>query len=127
MAVSFATLAAVTVTVVLLSTAITYVTVLYLHLPFAAVLAAMIVVGLLNAVLRTAIVSNVQEVRSAYVKRPAFEIAGVTPEETASLFVAYLAIALIQLYILQSRFTLRERAIIVMVTGASNALFRNLL
>jgi hypothetical protein len=127
MAVSYATLAAVTVTVVLLSTAITYVTVLYLHLPFAAVLAAMIVVGLLNAVLRTAIISNLQEVRSAYVKRPAFEIPGVTPEETASLFVAYLAIALIQLFILQSRFTLRERAIIVMVTGASNAIFRNLL
>lgn len=124
---SFATLAAVTALLVLLSTAITYVAVLYLHLPFAAVLAAMIVVGLLNAVLRTAIVSNVQEVRSAYVKRPAFEIAGITPEETAFLFVAYLAIALTQLYILQSRFTLRERAIVVTVTGASNVLFRNLL
>lgn len=127
MALSFTALATVAVIVFALSTAITYVTVLYLRLPFAGVLAAMVVVGVLNAILRTAALSNFEEVTGASVKHPAFALDGVTADETTFLFVTYLAVGIAQLLILQSRFTLRERWMIVSVTGISNVLFRNLL
>lgn len=124
---SFTALAATAVTVFILSTVITYVAVLYLHLPFAGILAAMAVVGVLNAILRTAVLSNFEEVTGASVKHPAYTFDGATTRETAFLFVTYLAVGLTQLIILQSRFTFRERSLIVVVTSASNVLFRNLL
>lgn len=120
-------LATVAVAIFVLSTAITYVAVLHLHLPFAGVLVAMAVVGVLNAILRTAVLSNFEEVTGASVKHPAYAFDGATARETAFLFVTYLAVGLAQLVLLQSRFTLRERSLIVAVTGASNVLFRNLL
>lgn len=125
---SFATLASIAILVVILTTAITYVTVVHLQLPLTEVLAAMVVVGILNAILRTAIVSNLQEVRGVSVKHPAYALAnGATVEETGFLFAAYLMIGIAQFIILQPRFTLKERTMIVAVTGASNVLFRNLL
>lgn len=127
MALSFTALATVAVAVFVLSTAITYVTVVYLRLPFAGVLAAMVVVGVLNAVLRTAALSNFEEVTGAYVRRPAFALDGVTADETTFLFVTYIAVGIVQLLILQSRFTLDERWMIVGATGTSNVLFRTLL
>jgi hypothetical protein len=127
MALTFAALASVATLLIVLSTAITYITVVLLDLPFAAVLVAMAVVGVLNAVLRTAVLSNFEEVRGASVKHPAYAVAGATPEEIATLFVAYLITALVQFLLLRSRFNLQERTTIVIVTGASNILFRNLL
>lgn len=120
---AFATVAAL---LFVLSIAITYVAVV-LDLPFAAVLAAMAIVGILNAILRTAVLSNFEEVRGASVKHPAYAVAGATSEETATLFVAYLITALVQFLLLRSRFNFQERTAIVIVTGASNALFRTLL
>jgi hypothetical protein len=126
MALSFTTLAAVATVIITLSITITYVTVLYLRLPFAAVVAAMVVVGLLNAVLRTAVITNL-EGATGRSYTPALQVTGITDEEAGFLFVAYTAVAILQLYILQHRFTLRERMSILAITGISNAFFRTLL
>jgi hypothetical protein len=132
MALSFIALASVAVLLVLLSTTITYLSVITLQLPFVGVLAAMIVVGVLNAVLRTAVLSNFRSEERPASSAPhpvasATKLTNATPEEVAFLFVAYLLTAIAQFFILRSRFTLHERTVIIGVTGASNALFRNLL
>lgn len=58
MVLSFTALASVAILLVVLSTTITYVSVITLNLPFLGVLAAMVVVGVLNAILRRTVISN---------------------------------------------------------------------
>ena len=151
MVLSFTALASVAILLVVLSKTITYVSVITLNLHFLGVLAAMVVVGVLNAVLRRTVISNFEasitndagghllhrstgamgdeEVRTrhpATATRP-LQMSDITPTEVEFLFVAYLVTAVAQFYILRSRFTFSERTVIVVVTGISNILFRSLL